>query len=1239
MSTSTKTILLVEDEALIALAEKRKLEQAGYKVFHSSTGESAVDIVNEDPAAVDLILMDINLGPGIDGTKAAQDILRNHDIPIVFLSSHTEPEIVEKTEEITNYGYVVKSSVFTVLDASIKMAFKLFRAKKQLDLDSMEIESANEELRKSLAKLQNAYDDLALHKAMLGKYFRLSPDAICITRVSDGVYKDVNRSFSRLFGFSREEALGRSCFSGDLAIWLHQEEREKLATRLREDGGEISAEIDFRRKDGTIITTSTNAELIEINGEDCVISSIRDISESKRNENSLRESEERYRMLFEEAGAGILIYNRDLRILDANKKAVQMFDYSKDDLLALSLRQLDPDLADPRILNGRVEGILGSGPYTFMAKRQRKDGMVLPVEVNAMSILWQGKPAFMAIVYDIGEKIEKERQYAKSQAILKSTLESQNDVLMVGIDKEFRCLYFSKSYHDLKAGKFGLDMRIGDCILDDLPQDKFLERSLAHYRSALSGTSTRIVEEYADFGMTFDSVFNPIRGSDGEILGASGFLIDVSERMALEKKLREKESQLKTIGDNVPAFVAILDASSLRYQYVNRMYELSYGLTKEQILGKTIRDIAGVENYQNATKYLTEALHGQNTSYERQFSLAQGETWGRLDYVPQFDEKGKVERVLILGVDITNLKNTAEALRLSEERFRLAMDAADEGIWDCNLRTDEIYYSPAYYQMVGLNATEIGRPGEFNKYVHPDDYAQSLSAMNDCIENRKGYIDFDYRLHLKDGTWKWISTHGKVVERDATGKATRMIGTSRDITDRKQNEERIAAITNELQTILDTAPIGIAKIVEGKFVWINKAIPDIFGYSVDDLMHKELSLLFPSMVAFFSVANKMRDSLSGGEGSFRMIEKLVRGAGQLLTVYLSGKAIDRSDISEGLILTAEDITRQKLLEDKLVASEDKYRALFKAVSDALCIIDRESGTILDCNEATVAMFGYVREEIIGTAFTSTSMDPDKTTIAEIANNRLIPLHYLRKKDGAALPIEITTSLLNIDGKDVIVAAMRDISRRMESEQEIRQLLREKELILREVHHRIKNNLQVVASILAIRVADSGDANVNATLNEAIGEIESMSLLYDQLYRTEYTGTIPLRTYFPELLSQAAQLFGKDIPVTIETEIEDISLDAGKLSRLGIIVNELLTDSLKYAFAGIAKPKITLRALRHGARVHLEYEDNGIGLPESFSMQSTEGFGIQVIQALMQQIRGTINAEIRKGAKFTIDFDA
>jgi len=131
-NSEEKRILLVEDEALIAMTEKMQLEKYGYAAGSVATGEKAIEAVRTS-SDIDLILMDINLGEGIDGTEAAQIILKDHDVPIVFLSSHTEPETVEKTEKISSYGYVVKNSSITVLDASIKMAFRLFETRRLAD--------------------------------------------------------------------------------------------------------------------------------------------------------------------------------------------------------------------------------------------------------------------------------------------------------------------------------------------------------------------------------------------------------------------------------------------------------------------------------------------------------------------------------------------------------------------------------------------------------------------------------------------------------------------------------------------------------------------------------------------------------------------------------------------------------------------------------------------------------------------------------------------------------------------------------------------------------------------------------------------------------------------------------------------------------------------------------------------------------------------------------------------------
>ena len=230
-----KVILLVEDEILIAMVQKKFLEQYGYNVITIETGEKAVEILKSDMKIseicllpdsrkiplekfgykvimvdsaeravnaykandnIDLVLMDIDLGKGMDGTEAAEIILKHRNIPIVFLSSHTEQEIVEKTEKITSYGYVVKNSNITVLDASIKMAFKLFDANEKIQIELLERKKADEMLSVSETRYR--------------LLFETTKEGILILDAKTGMILDVNPFLINLLGYSYNLLMGKT---------------------------------------------------------------------------------------------------------------------------------------------------------------------------------------------------------------------------------------------------------------------------------------------------------------------------------------------------------------------------------------------------------------------------------------------------------------------------------------------------------------------------------------------------------------------------------------------------------------------------------------------------------------------------------------------------------------------------------------------------------------------------------------------------------------------------------------------------------------------------------------------------------------------------------------------------------------------------------------------------------------------------------------------------------------------
>ncbi|HPI90546.1 MAG TPA: PAS domain S-box protein [Spirochaetota bacterium] len=296
--TKTKTILLVEDEVISAMAEATSLEKEGFSVITAYNGEEAVEYATRN-TGIDLILMDIDLGAGMDGTRAAAIILKYIDIPVLFLSSHTEPEIVEKTEKITSYGYVVKNSGKTVLLASIKMAFKLHEANRKLQMTSDNFSTV----------------------------FHLNPVAMTITQIDSNLISDVNKAFSRLSGYSEAEVVGKNALK-DLNIWVDPEDRHNMVRDLKRNGRVDGLELMFRMKDGTLRIVEAAGELITYNNKPSMLGIWHDFTERKRAEELLRESEGRYRTLFENATEGLFLTTTEGRYINVNPSAARMFRYS-----------------------------------------------------------------------------------------------------------------------------------------------------------------------------------------------------------------------------------------------------------------------------------------------------------------------------------------------------------------------------------------------------------------------------------------------------------------------------------------------------------------------------------------------------------------------------------------------------------------------------------------------------------------------------------------------------------------------------------------------------------------------------------------------------------------------------------------------------------------------------------------------------------------------------------------------
>lgn len=415
-------ILLVDDEALIAAATKAALEERGYKVLTAVSGEKALAEFRKS-GGIDLVLMDVNLGPGLDGTAAAAAIMAERDVPVVFLSSHSEPEIVAKTEAITSYGYVVKDSSLTVLDASIKMALKLYRAKKSDAAKERRLRAALEALRAGEARLRTILDHM--------------PIGFAANTIDDGSAVYMNDRFADIYGWPREvltdvDRFFELVYPGPEGRALKERVLADMASgdprRMAWDDLKIATRSGERR-----YISAMNIPLTEQN---LMVSTVWDMTRDHEMLEALRASEEKYRSLFESSSEAILLTAPDGRVLAANPAACRLLGRTEEGMRKAGRAEL-VDQADARLgaaLKERDETGRFHGELTFV----RGDGGRIPVWVaSAVFRDKDGQVRTSMILRDLtGQKkaeAGKERQLAEKELLLREVHHRiRNNIASVG---------------------------------------------------------------------------------------------------------------------------------------------------------------------------------------------------------------------------------------------------------------------------------------------------------------------------------------------------------------------------------------------------------------------------------------------------------------------------------------------------------------------------------------------------------------------------------------------------------------------------------------------------------------------------------------------------------------------------------------------------------------------------------------------------------------------------------------
>jgi PAS domain S-box-containing protein len=341
-----------------------------------------------------------------------------------------------------------------------------------------------------------------------------------------------------------------------------------------------------------------------------------------------------------------------------------------------------------------------------------------------------------------------------------------------------------------------------------------------------------------------------------------------------------------------------------------------------------------------------------------------------------------------------------------------------------------------------------------------------------------------------------------------------------------------------------------------------------------------------------------------------------------------------------------DITERKQAEVALRQSEQRYRALFELESDAIVLVDNESGRLLAVNRSAMVLYGFSREELLTMRNTDLSAEPAKTKVATNSSPVCleapicIPLRYHRKKDGTVFPVEITGHFFQCEGRAVHIAAIRDITERKRAEEAIEASLLEKEAMLKEIHHRVKNNLQVISSLLRLQSEKLDNPIAKDALGDMQNRVRSMALIHENLYRSENLAAVDLSIYLKQLcleLFRALALHPADI--RLHLDFVPARMEIERSIPCGLLVNELLSNALRHAFPDGRKGEVRIELILadEGRILRLKVSDNGVGLPSDFVLSKVTSLGLVLASSLSLQIGGVLDIGAGPGAVFEVAF--
>jgi PAS domain S-box-containing protein len=1036
-----------------------------------------------------------------------------------------------------------------------------------------------------------------------------------------------------------------------------------------------------------------------------VLGICRDITKNKQTEEALRESEQRFRSVFESASVGMVLANTQGIFIETNQAFQKLFGYTPEELQSLSLIQLTHP--DDRSESIKLFQELLAGQrnhFSFQKRCFRKDGYLIWVNISVSAVCDTNGSAqyVVGMIQDISDtyresaqrkQAELDRQKAydelekrvaertaeleQANALLRQeiaerqqaqeALKTQKDFLQTVIDtnpsmifvkdREARVVlanqacanFYGTTVEDLLGKSY--EKTQADLNLDQVEAQRFITQD----QEVFTTQRQKFIAQEACHTPTgemywFQTIKKPLVSNNGQVTQVLGVSTDITERKLVEEALRESEHRYRLLIEGMNEGVIIANEDNV-ISYVNEKLSEMLGYSQVEIIGHSILEFLDEDNQKIVQEQRIRRGRGESGSYELELTRNDEQKLIALvSSIPILETDGGFKGSFAVVTDITTLKAVESELQQAKEQLRAVLDAV-----------------PGFVSWINSEGRYLG----VNQYL-----ANSFNLSPEAfvgkklgfLENRSEFVQFMEQFLASaaqtDHQVVEVQVNGSIrnyliaAQKYHRGSNTVVVGI--DITKRKQAEQALQAQKDFLQTVLDTNPNKIfVKDLKGRYVLANHVTADFYGLTVEDMLGKTDGQLNPYQAEAERFVAKDQEVLTTLQQQFIPESTCRTLTGEVRCYQVIKKPIFSSNGQlSGVFGVCTDITQRKLAEEQLRQREEQLRQSDERLRIAL---DAARMGFWDWNLQTgevtrspnlERLYGWGNNTLERTceAFLACVHPEDRDRVRQCEQCSIETGEDCDIEFRVVLPdrgirwIESKSQVFYDEtGKPVRMTGISlDISDRKQAETQIKESLREKELLLQEIHHRVKNNLQVISSLLDLQSHYIKDRVMLEVFRESCNRVKSMALVHEQLYQSRDCARINFVEYIQNLTNYLFRVYGVNSEkITLELDVDDITLNINTAIPCGLIISELVSNALKYAFPNSKEGivKIAIDYHKDNNYLTLMVRDNGIGFSINSSINNVKSLGLQIVKVLTNQLDGTLEITHRVGTEFRISFSA